>query len=209
MESSSPQRMAPGEVPDDVTRAVDAPTRPSNRQSATTWQISFRGDAMTPVRAAALASATFWVPLALGASSSPSPNHPRIFLWYRSLRTPAFKPPDWVIPLTWFGIEASLATAAYRLLRSPATPARNRALGWLSWNVVAIGGWSELFFKQRALPLSTVAAASMVATGTQFVRESRRVDPVAARAGVPFVAWVSFATLLTGTLWHLNRRRSS
>lgn len=155
-----------------------------------------------------LAAGAFLVPLALSAPSSPSPNHPRVFLWYRSLRTPSFKPPDWVIPLAWFGIEGSLATAAYRLLRSVPTSARNRALVWLYWNVFAIGGWSELFFKRRTLAVSTVAAASMVATGAQFVRQARQVDAVAARAGIPFVAWVSFATVLTATIWGLNRRSS-
>ena len=163
---------------------------------------------MAPATAATLAAGAFLIPLALSASSSPSPNHPRVFLWYRSLRTPSFKPPDWLIPLAWFGIEVALATAAYRLLRASRSPGRQRALAWLSWNIVTIGGWSELFFKRRSLALSTVAAASMVGTGAQFVREARQFDTVASRAGMPFVAWVSFATVLTATIWRLNRRRS-
>ena len=164
------------------------------------------GSGMSRCASLALAAGTFVVPLALSASSSPSPNHPGVFLWYRSLRTPSFKPPDRVIPLAWFGIEACLAAAAYRLLRSQPTPDRNRALGWLSWNVFAIGGWSQLFFKRRTLAASTVAAASMIATGAQFVRQARPVDTVASRAGIPFVAWVSFATVLTATIWGLNQR---
>ncbi len=156
---------------------------------------------------AVLASGAFLVPLALSASSTPSPNHPRILAWYSSLRKPWFKPPDWVIPVAWFGIEGSLATAGYRLLRSPDSAARRNALGWLSWNVFMIGAWSRLFFKRRNLALSTAAAATMIATGIEFSREATRADPVAARAGLPLVAWVSFATLLTAAIWQLNRRR--
>lgn len=70
-----------------------------------------------------------------------------------------------------------------------------------------IGGWSRLFFKRRRLAVSTVAAASMVATGAEFVRQAKEVDTVASRAGIPFVAWVSFATVLTAGIWSLNRRR--
>jgi tryptophan-rich sensory protein len=147
------------------------------------------------------------VPLALSASTSPSPNHPRVMAWYLTLRMPRFKPPIWVIPLVWFGIEGALATAAYRLLRSAPTAPRGRALSLLSWNVFMIGGWSRLFFKRGRLGMSTVAAAAMVATGVEYVRQANRADPVAARAGIPFVAWVSFATVLTATIWSLNRRR--
>jgi tryptophan-rich sensory protein len=143
----------------------------------------------------------------MSASSVPAPNHPRIFFWYRTLRKPWFKPPDWVIPVAWTGIEGSLAVAGYRLLRAQPGAARRSALALLSWNVFMIGGWSRLFFKHRNLALSTAAAASMIGTGVALARQSKRVDPVAARATIPFVAWVSFATVLTATIWSLNRRR--
>ncbi len=153
------------------------------------------------------ASSAFIVPLALSASSIPSPNHPRVFFWYRSLRQPWFKPPDRLIPIAWTGIEACLATSAYRLLRSESSPAQKKALALLAWNIFMIGGWSRVFFKRRNLALSTVAASTMIATGVEFVRKAKHVDRDAARAGIPFVAWVSFATVLTGTIWALNRRR--
>jgi tryptophan-rich sensory protein len=70
-----------------------------------------------------------------------------------------------------------------------------------------IGGWSQLFFKHRNLAVSTVAAAGMVATGAEYVRQAKSVDPTAAKLGIPFVAWVSFATALTATIWSLNRKR--
>lgn len=157
--------------------------------------------------AAALSSMAFFVPLALSASSTPSPNHPRVLSWYLSLRKPAFNPPDWVIPLAWTGIESSLAFSGYRLLRLPLSAERRKALAWLSWNIFMIGGWSRLFFKRRNLALSSIAAATMIATGVEFVRHAKRVDPTAARAAIPFIAWVSFATVLTVTIWGVNRRR--
>jgi tryptophan-rich sensory protein len=157
--------------------------------------------------AAAIASSAFVVPLALSASSSPSPAHPRVLAWYTSLRQPRFKPKDWVIPVAWLGIETGLAAAGYRLLRAQPSATQRRALGWLAWNVTMIGGWSRLFFKHRNLGVSTVAAASMVATGAAYIKDAKGVDVGAARAGAPFLAWVSFATVLTATIWSLNRRR--
>jgi tryptophan-rich sensory protein len=118
---------------------------------------------------------------------------------------PAFKPPDWIIPVAWAAIEAGLARAAFRLLRALPSPQRNRALTLLGWNITMIGGWSRLFFKHRQLGVSTVAAVSMVGTGAVLLRQTRRVDSAASRAVLPFLAWVSFASVLTASIWRLNR----
>ncbi len=127
--------------------------------------------------------------------------------WYLTLRQPFFKPNDALIPLAWFAIEGCLARGVYRLMQAAPSAERQRALGLMGWNIFMIGSWSRLFFGRRSLAVSTVAAASMIATGAAYVHEAKKVDLKAARAGVPFVAWVSFATVLTGTIWALNRRR--
>jgi tryptophan-rich sensory protein len=127
--------------------------------------------------------------------------------WYLSLREPDFKPPDWLFPIAWTGIECGLAMAAYRLLRVAPSAQRAKALALLGWNVFMIGGWSRLFFKHRNLPASTLAAASLVVSSAAFVRAAKPVDRPASRAGLPLVGWVAFATVLTATIWSLNSRR--
>jgi len=124
--------------------------------------------------------------------------------WYRSLRQPRFKPPDWLFPVAWTGIEAALSVSAYRLLRSKPSAARSRSLAMLGWNVLMIGGWSRIFFKRHNLAASTISAAGLAATSVAFVSEAAKVDRTAARAGVPLAAWVAFATVLTATIWRLN-----
>jgi tryptophan-rich sensory protein len=163
---------------------------------------------LSPAAAASIASCAFTIPLALSASSSPSPNHPRTMAWYLALREPPFKPPDWVFPVAWTGIEAGLATAAYRLLRAAPSAQRSKALALLGWNVFMIGGWSRLFFKRHDLGVSTAVAATMVASSVAFVKAAKPVDRTASRAGTPLVAWLGFATVLTATLWGLNSRRA-
>jgi translocator protein len=122
------------------------------------------------------------------------------------LRKPSFQPPDWTIPVAWLAIEAGLAFGGYRLCREESSCARDRALALWAVNVASIGGWSRLFFKQRRLGVSTFAAAALVATGTAYVAQAHPVDRKAATAGLPLVGWVTFATVLTASLWALNRR---
>ena len=177
------------------------------RNTRSTAQIDDRLDAdgIPPLLAAGIASSAFILPIALSASTSPTPFHPRVFFWYKWLRMPDFKPPDIAIPIAWTGIEACLAYAGYRLLRKSSSKARNGALAWLGVNIVSIGAWSRLFFGQRNLPVATVAAAALVATGSAYVIQANKVDRKAALAGVPLVAWVAFATVLTAAIWTRNR----
>ena len=155
--------------------------------------------------AAGAALGAYVVPLLLSRSTSPTPDHPRILLWYEALRMPPYKPPDVAIPIAWTAIETTLALAAYRLLRQPPERARNRALAWLGANIVGIGAWNRVFFGQRSLPISTVAAAALVGTAGAYIAQARPVDRVSAAAGIPLVAWLAFATVLTGDIWRRNR----
>jgi translocator protein len=155
-----------------------------------------------PLAAGLAATALVWPALA-GRRWGPQRLVPGV--WYRLLHKPAFQPPDPVIPVAWTLIDSALGLGAYRLLRRPGSTARNRALAWLAVNVGLIGGWSGIFFGRRNLPASTAMAAAMIGTGAAFVAQARTVDRPAAAAGVPFVAWVAFATVLTAALWQRNR----
>ena len=162
-------------------------------------------EGLSPGLAAVAATAAYVIPYALSRSTTPSPDHPRVFFWYRWLSKPSFKPPDIAIPIAWVAIESGLAVAGYRLLRRPSSPTRNRALALLAGNVLGIGGWSRLFFGGRNLPVSTVAAAALMVTAGAYVNEARKVDRPAAAISVPLVAWVAFATVLTAAIWRRNR----
>ena len=162
-----------------------------------------RGSRVRRLPAAAIASAALIVPAVSGMLFGPQ--RPRTLAWYRSLRMPDYKPPDAAIPVAWTIIDSALAYAGYRLLRKPGSAQRNRSLGWLATNVGLIGGWNAIFFGRRNLPASLAAATTMIGTGAAYVAESRRVDPKAATAGVPFLAWVGFATVLTASIWNRNR----
>lgn len=168
-------------------------------------RVSAPPEGLPPAVAAALATVAYAAPYVLSRDTTPSPDHPRVFFWYRWLRKPAIQPPDVAIPLAWVAIESGLAYAGYRLLRKPSSPLRNRALALLAGNVVGIGGWSRLFFGGRNLPVSTAAAGGLLATSAIYLNEVRKVDRPAARASVPLVAWVAFATVLTAAIWRRNR----
>jgi len=127
-------------------------------------------------------------------------------VWYALLRKPRFNPPKAVFPVVWTLLDSALAVGAYRLARQPSTPQRNRALGLFAANVAMITGWSRLFFGRHHLGAAAVGSAAIAATATAYVAAARPVDKPAAAAGVPLVAWVAFATVLSTAVWKMNRR---
>lgn len=162
--------------------------------------------ALAPGPAAAVAGLSYLLPLLLSIGATPSPANPRTLAWYAGLRKPRWAPPDAAVPLVWAALETGLAAGAYRLLRRRPGAPRARALAAWAVNVAMIGGWSRMFFRGRDLRASTVGAAAMVATGAAYVASARQVDPPAAKAALPYLGWVLFATVLTASMRSLNRR---
>ena len=155
----------------------------------------------------AVAAAVLGASAVLGRRNAPDPSHPGIRRWYERLDKPGYTPPDAVFGAVWPVLELGLGVGGYRLLRQPADGRRDLAVGLWLLNTAMVGGWTELFFRRKALTASAAASAAMVATGAGYVVAAARVDRPAAAAAVPFVAWLGFATLLAERIRARNPRR--
>ena len=160
-------------------------------------------------RPAALATvvAVLGASAVLGRRNAPDAAHPSTQRWYGQLDKPWFTPPDAAFGAVWPVLEAGLALGGYRLLRRPASGRRTLAVGLWLLNTAAVGGWTQLFFRERRLGASAAVSGAMVATGAGYVAAARAVDPVAAATAVPFVGWLGFATLLAERVWRRNPDR--
>ena len=163
-----------------------------------------QSNGLSPGLAAGLAMGAVTAALLIGKRASPTPDHPRTALWYQTLEKPEFTPPSLVYPFAWTGIQTALAYGGYRLLRAKSSPQRSSALALWFANQFGIGGWSEIFFGRRAPGWGTIASAALGASAVGYVVEAGKVDPLAAKLGLPLVAWVAFATLLSEEIWRRN-----
>lgn len=164
---------------------------------------------LPPILAAGLAVGVVTAALLIGKRASPTPDHPRTQRWYRRLAKPGFTPPNAVYPMAWTGIQTALAYGGYRLMRAEPSPERTAALALWSANQIGIGGWSAIFFGNRAPGWATVASAALGAGAAGYVVAANRVDRTAATLGVPLLAWVGFATLLSEEIWRRNDEQPS
>ncbi|MAW99739.1 MAG: tryptophan-rich sensory protein [Sphingomonas sp.] len=160
---------------------------------------------LSPLSALAISAGTAALAAWIGSRDSPTPEQPDIQNWYRSLDKPGFTPPDAAFGVAWTAIQIGLASGAYRLLRTPGGPGRDRALALWAVNEAAIAGWSAIFFRARLPGAGALASAAMLGSGAAYVRSAAKVDRPAAAAGAPLVAWLGFATVLASEIWRRNR----
>lgn len=129
--------------------------------------------------------------------------------WYKALVKPAIQPPGWVFPVAWTALYIDIATVVGRSLADlddHGEDADYRALcKALAANLVLNAGWSALFFKGKQSGIATVEAAALAVSSADLVRRTMEVDRRRGALLLPYAAWTTFATVLTGTIWYQNR----
>lgn len=132
---------------------------------------------------------------------------PQIPGWYAGLAKPPFNPPNWLFAPVWTTLFALMALAAFRVWRLPArTAGRTQTLlahhVQLALNML----WSCVFFGLNSpaggLVVIALLLVAMIWTMRRFIALGDKL-PVA--LFVPYLAWVSFASLLNASIWWLNR----
>ena len=128
---------------------------------------------------------------------------PNIPTWYASLHKPFFNPPNWIFGPVWTILYTLISLSLYLTLRA-SHPDRSKALNLfflqLALNII----WSFLFFQYHLLLISLVEIILMLGTIIAFTVVSYRINKTASYCFLPYVAWVSFATLLNASILYLN-----
>ena len=145
------------------------------------------------------------LPLAVGAASGLA-TAASVTDWYPSLAKPPFNPPAWVFGPVWTALYATMGVALYLVWREGwPRPDVRTAMILFAVQLVLNGLWSVLFFGLRSPALAfaeiLVLWAAIAVTAAAF----RTVVPVAGALMVPYLAWVTFAAILNGSIWWLNR----
>lgn len=159
---------------------------------------------LSPLLAGGIVVGLLGLSALIGRRNAPDPSHPAIRRWYRRLDKPGFTPPDAAFGAVWPVLETGMAVGGYRLMRQEPSPRRNASIGLWIVTTAMIGGWTQLFFRERALASSAVASGAMLATTTAYIATTHKVDRVAQATAVPLMGWLAFATVLATRVWQRN-----
>jgi translocator protein len=125
--------------------------------------------------------------------------------WYGDIIKPSWNPPSYLFGPVWSTLYVLIAISLWRVL-----PMRKEA-----WAVQAIGlwaaqwclnmAWSVIFFGLQRPGLALIEIIVLLSVILAYIIKTYRHQRAAAYLFVPYFLWVSFATVLNGTIWYLNR----
>lgn len=125
--------------------------------------------------------------------------------WYLGLTKPFFSPPNflfgpvWTLLYTFIGISAYLVWRKYRF-------DKKSLLFWRVFTIQLILNslWSIIFFGLKFTGLALIEIMVMWYYITRTISAGSKLDSWSAYLLYPYLAWVSFATLLNFAIWWLN-----
>jgi tryptophan-rich sensory protein len=124
--------------------------------------------------------------------------------WYRALRKPSWNPPDSLFGPVWTLLYLLMGVAM--IVARRAAPERAARLGSVYGLQLALNlGWSLVFFGRRDIQAGLAVIALLWVAIVATIVEFSRARPLAAALLLPYLAWVSFATLLNEEIWRRNR----
>ena len=124
--------------------------------------------------------------------------------FYEQLTRPGWAPPASVFGPVWTVLYLLMGIAAWLVWRERGFRGARAALSLFLVQLALNGLWSWLFFawQRGAWALGEVLVLWVVILATLVA--FWRVRPLAGMLLVPYLAWVTFATALTYTLWRAN-----
>ncbi|HCS79301.1 TPA: TspO protein [Patescibacteria group bacterium] len=125
--------------------------------------------------------------------------------WYVTLTKPIFSPPNWLFGPAWILLYTLMGIAAYLIWQKGYTKSKIReALGFFSVQLVLNSLWSIIFFGFHS-PL--VALFEIFMLWTAILATIYKFYPLSKPAAYllfPYLAWVTFATILNAAIVFLN-----
>lgn len=129
-----------------------------------------------------------------------------ITTWYPTLVKPVFNPPNWVFAPVWTMLYTFMGIAA-GLIWNEIENKQKEVKVALQFFILQLGLnalWSYLFFSLHNLLLASIEIILLLLVMLECYKLFKPINATAAKLFIPYIAWVSFATLLTCSILYLN-----
>lgn len=127
-----------------------------------------------------------------------------INIWYMGLNKPFFNPPNYLFGPVWSMLYILMGISFYRILQSQDSELKRKAILIFCIQLVLNFCWSFLFFRFQMLAISFIEIIIMWISIATMIYTFTKIDKTAAYLQIPYLLWVSFASILNGAIWFLN-----
>ena len=144
--------------------------------------------------------------LAVGYLSS-NVTQSSIKTWYPTIEKPSFNPPNWVFAPVWTMLFIMMGIAAGMVWNKLESNKELVKKGLLFFTVQLLLNalWSYLFFGLNNILLALIEIVLLWLIIYETYHIFKQIDKRASYLLIPYLAWVGFATILTGSIFWLNR----
>lgn len=130
-----------------------------------------------------------------------------ITTWYPTLNKPFFNPPNWVFAPVWTVLYIMMGIAGGLVWNKQETDEKNvmTAFKYFIIQLALNAIWSLIFFNLHNPLLALIEIVLLWLMIYETYNQFKKIDSKAGMLLLPYLAWVSFATILNGAVWWLNR----
>ena len=129
--------------------------------------------------------------------------------WFPTLMKPSFNPPNWVFAPVWSMLYIMMGIAAglvwNRMEASKDKELVKKSLIFFAIQLGLNALWSVLFFGLRNPMLALIEIVLLWLMIYETYIKFGKIDKIAGYLFLPYLAWVSFASILNASIWWLNK----
>jgi tryptophan-rich sensory protein len=123
--------------------------------------------------------------------------------WYLTLNKPSWNPPSWLFGPVWTTLYVLMGIACYLIWKSE-HPRKKQVLTLYFLQLFLNFLWSPAFFGVQNPMLGMLVIVPLWAAILACILLFRKINGWAALLMIPYLLWLSFATVLNATIWYLN-----
>ncbi len=125
--------------------------------------------------------------------------------WATSLAKASYNPPSYLFGPVWTLLYILMGVSMFLIWNTPKTELRQKALMIFGIQLFFNFWWSIIFFIFHQILLSVVDIFLIWSLIIYMIIVFKKINPVAAYLQIPYLLWVTFATLVNIPIWYLNR----
>lgn len=123
--------------------------------------------------------------------------------WYQFIKKPSWNPPNWLFAPVWTSLYILMGIAVALVWHS-SDQNKKTAIGIFIVQFVLNLAWSFIFFNMHQVGWAFAEIITMLFFIFLTILLFYKINKTAAWLMLPYLCWVSFATVLNGTIWYLN-----
>lgn len=126
--------------------------------------------------------------------------------WFATLNKPTWNPPSYLFAPVWTTLYFLMGISLWLIWKNNAPELNKRNAYYLFATQLFLNfWWSIIFFKFHSPAFALLDIIAMLVLITLTIISFSKFSKPAAWLLVPYIAWVSFATILNYSIWNLNR----